>query len=174
MRQADMRFCGYTFPHNPEKVKHTQEKNISEHTVPFSENIIQDLGKRPMIISGEGEFYGESCFTQYENLLWLYNKKKTGILSMPRYEPIMANFAALTLTCEPKDNLIAYRFTFTEDVVHRAKENSTRINEHVVKEGETLWHISNIYNVPVNKLMANNRFIFSPNEVPVGSKVKIL
>lgn len=173
MKMALTRFCGYTFSHNPSKLKVYNSKNISEQALPLAKNIIQDLGDKACVIEGEGEFCGETCFDQYQNLLWLFNHKKTGLLSLPSISTITANFTYLSLIGEPKDNVIAYKFIFIEDTLKTVKENETKPSRHTVNVNETLWDIAYKYNIKIEKLLELNPDIIRPQFLQEESSVKL-
>lgn len=173
MKQANMRYKGQPLHHNPTTISVVQKKTLKKHTIPFAQDVLQDLGRLPREVTGEGELYGADCFLQYQNLLKLYLEPKSGPLSLPNIEPFMADFTLLTMTSEPKDNLISYRFVFTEDTAASCPINRTDADSYTVMEGDTLWDIAHEFTVSVEELLLLNRHIMRPDALEAGSRVRL-
>lgn len=173
MKNTSMRYKGYTFHHNPATLNVTHNRNLKEKQIPFYLSVLQDYGRCAMVVTGQGELYGEDCFEQYQRLFALYSQKNSGALSVPGINPFMANFTYLAMISEPEDNLIKYKFTFTEDMQASFPVNSTDSNIHISEQGESLWDISFKYSIPVETLIELNNFIKRPDALEAGSRVTL-
>lgn len=114
MATTKLRFQRYEFPCNPRTLSIKHERNLVQFCSPFAPTIVQDLGIKATIITGEGELYGDDVMGEYERMLTAFSDKNSGLLSIPGVKPIMASFNSLTITARPAPNLLYYSFKFTE------------------------------------------------------------
>lgn len=174
MIQASMRYCGYTLHHNPKSIEVTDKRNLSELETPCGGSLLQDMGNRLKTVTGTGEFFGRDCMCQYKELQLLLHRGKSGLLSLPGYEPFFARFAMLELTQPPAEDFLSYRFVFLEEknVPPGKCLNGTK-SHHTVAEAETLWDIALRYGVPVERLLKENPYIRRPDCLKAGEKVNL-
>lgn len=173
MIQASMRFCGYTLRHNPKSIEVTDKRNLSELETPYGGSLLQDMGNGLKTVTGIGEFFGNGCMRQYKELQLLLRSGKSGLLSLPGYEPFFARFALLELTQPPAEDFISYRFVFLEESNAVPERYSDGAKLHTVEEDETLWDIAFRYDVPVETLLKENQHIRRPDCLKTGEKVSL-
>ena len=115
------------------------------------------------IISGNGEFKGENCAKQFENLSDIFIENSSGQLIIPSFAPIQAFFIELSITHSNSANLINYKFKFIEDFSHKLStvisENPT---DYTIKNNESLWDVSKKFNISIEDLIKQNPHIPSP------------
>jgi hypothetical protein len=73
--------------------------------------------------------------------------------------------------CEPAPEVITYSFEFLED-----SEKNYTVDEkyyHTVGVDETLWDISYLYSIPIEKLVSLNPDIKRVDELRVRSQVRV-
>ncbi len=114
MKMAPMRFDGISLRHNPEKLVLSDKNHIHEYRSPCCVADSSSLGKELRVITGEGEFVGQDCQEQYVKLLRLYNSEKRSKLVLPRMQPMYAYLKAFSVTAQPKENVLRYRFEFVQ------------------------------------------------------------
>lgn len=170
MIHASMRYCGVSLQHNPKSIEVTDKRNLNELETPYG-SLLQDMGNGLKTVTGTGEFFGRDCVRQYKELQLLLHKGKTGLLSLPGYEPFFARFTMLELTQPPADDFLSYRFVFLEERNGAPVKYSDGAKFHTVGEAETLWDISFRYDVPVEMLLKQNPHIRRPDNLKTGEKV---
>ncbi len=168
MKLIPMRFCGVEWHHNPREIEFECEKNIAELHAPYNSSIVQDTGRKCLIVRGEGELYGEDCTEQFGRLLELFKQGKAGVLSIPKLEPIFAVFESPKIEAQPKPDVLTYSFVFRE--VMDKKQSAKRIF-CVTKNGEDLWDIAYAYSIDINELVRLNPQIRRPDIVEDGSVI---
>lgn len=84
------------------------EKNGSGDTVFFG------MGPMKRTFTGEGVFFGESAYASFKELAAKFAEPTAGALVHPIWGTYQAYLTELELTQEPKENQVAYRFTFRE------------------------------------------------------------
>ena len=95
----------------------------------------------------------------------------------PVWQTAGAYFTELELTQEPRDDYVAYRFTFceapgaAEEAAGDEEMNGQRFYE--LREGQTLWTVSNAYGLSMTELLRLNPQIAKPNEVQSGTRVRV-
>lgn len=165
MKLTPMRFAGYTWHHNPKEIKIYCKKTLKEINLPYNETILQDFGRKGVIVKGKGELYGKDCIKQYEKILQLHLKEGVGILSIPNIKPIYANFAKLEIAGASTPNLIKYTFEFYENI-WKSKENEQHLDNpkyYTTEFKEDLWSVSHKFNVKIETLIKLNPQIKNPN-----------
>ncbi|MBQ5398813.1 MAG: hypothetical protein IIU14_05165 [Ruminococcus sp.] len=171
MRLSKIRFKGEAFEHNPETLRVTDKANVKEDNLLFDEPQIRRTGRKCRVISGKGQFAGENCIFKYTQLLRLYYKGGSGILSLPDIKPFFAYFTRLELSCDPTPELVEYYFEFVEDFSSGIKTVEPYF--HTGTGGENLWDVSYAYGVDINTLVKLNPEIRFINESLNGIKVRI-
>lgn len=84
----------------------------------------------------------------------------------------------MTLRRSPKFGRLAYRFTFCE-APGAAEEPTAGIGQtdgkrfYELREGQTLWTVSNAYGLSMTELLRLNPQIAKPNEVQSGTRVRV-
>lgn len=168
----NMTYKDYIWQHNPSHIQIRWENRLAEHVIPYVGSMLERVGRKYRVITGEGEFYGVDCYERFARLSALFEEGGSGYLYIPSMTPIKAMFQTLEVRCEPVDNLILYRFEFWEEVIESPRtlqENGI----HVVKTGETLWSIAVLYKQTVDALLARNPNIRNALSLTPGERVKV-
>lgn len=171
MKLCAMRFCGHTWHHNPKSLEISSGKKVVELQLPFADDVITNFGEKPVVIKGVAELYGEDCLFQYEQLKRIYEKGECSVLCLPKLPPFYACFESLTLLATSKKDVLTYSFKFRQ--VHTQKSRGDEHEFVTVQNGETLFHISNEYDVKVEKLAELNPQIMFVNELKAGERVRV-
>lgn len=173
MKHGTLRFMGYTLHHNPNTLEVISSTNISQHNIPNFTAITQNIGNNPIVVKGEGVFYGENAFEQYMELKFLSKSCKAGVLSVSGINPFYAYLSQISLKCTPVDDYIEYTFIFTEANDYFTLENSTAPTKYTVKQGEDLWDISCKLGISVDTLIALNLGLKNTCDVSEGDVIII-
>ena len=172
MKYVPMRFDGISLRHNPEKFGITGKNHIREYASPCCEADSRKLNRELRRISGEGEICGDDCIAQYRELEKLQISGKRAKLVLPRMQPMYAYLKELELTAKPVDNVLYYRFVFVEAMSTRP-ETVDKDYYLTVREGESLWDISYMYDVPIERLVTLNPHIPYIDELEAGERVRV-
>lgn len=171
MRPCPMRFAGYTWHHNPKELKVKCGKTVVKVGVPYFREIVRSFSKKLITVSGTGELYGEDCLEQYKRIKELYEKGEKGILCLPQLMPIYACFDSLVMHASTTPSVITYSFSFTQ-VDEKEKVNSCD-NTFTTLKGQTLWDISYISGVSVEKLRELNPHIMFINDLKESEVIRL-
>lgn len=117
-----MQFNGFAFRYNPRRLELDYLRTIQVTDMPFCNPLVQDLGRQPRRIRGEGEFFGADRRIQFEQLAAQFGQSGAGRLLCPLCEPMYAHFSALKLAGEAGPQVLRYSFEFVEDLSHSAEE----------------------------------------------------
>lgn len=169
MNISKMSYKNQFWKYNPSTVKLLSSREVVEQKIPLANNILQNFGRNARVVTGEGYFFGEDCFLQYDNLWSLHKEEKSGLLTIPKFVVMNCYFLNLEIIGEPKENLIQYKFTFLEDMESNVSEFLPSF--YIVQKGDSLWDISNKYNISVAELLSLNLWIKHPFSLAEGDKV---
>ena len=103
----------FVWPRNP----HTYEEKTTGEPQYHTESGVtyfDGMGELKRTITGSGVFYGEDAYDQFKQLQLLFEDKTAGNLEHPIWGIRYCYFTGLELTQEPKENVVSYRFTFTQ------------------------------------------------------------
>ena len=185
-----MRYKDYIWPHNPATYSITYQRQMAAHKVPFGRYYMQDLGLSCRIMRGAGEFAGEGAYEEFKRLASVFYGGGPGLLIHPLWQTANAYFTALKLEQEPMPDYVRYSFEFRErydeyddsltslgtagssTAVQNTSPTPAKTTYSVVS-GDTLWGISNRYNVKLEDLLKVNPGIKNPNLIHVGEEVVI-
>ncbi len=167
----NMRFGDYIWPHNPENINISSLRNVKELFLPFAGSVFQDYGRKKRVVKGTGEFFGEKCTDQFEELFYVYNKENRNMLYIPEISQFTALFKNLEITCNTIPNLIMYKFEFWEVTETAYGNENNNKKYHIVKEGENLFSIAKMYGVPLANIFNLNPSIKNLNSLEVGKRV---
>ena len=155
MKNAKMRFCGYAFEHNPSTLRIADTARLRSLLTPGAAPDSVTMGRGLRIVKGEGELAGSDCLIRYERLRALCESGEKGILALPGIKAMTAYLSELSLIAEPIEDVIGYRFTFTE-----AKGDSAALSGAdsylVRRDGESLWDIAYTYGIGIDELVRLN------------------
>ena len=172
MKMAPMRFDGISLRHNPATLSVTGKNRLHEYRSPCCAADSSKLYRELYVISGEGEFYGADCIEQYEELLRLQTSGKRSKLVLPRMQPLYAFLKEVSVKAQPTEDVLSYRFTFVEAQSPRQGRRGA-VSYVTVSQGESLWDIANMYDVPIEQLTENNPQIPYINSLDEGERVAL-
>ena len=157
-----MSFRDFIFPINPAVIRIQHKRKLAVNSVPLGNDNITDLGQGSRIITGEGEFAGESCINDFISL-----KKAAeqggGMLYIPSQEPIYVFAENIGLKASDREGAVAYSFRFVEgDPVKNKKRISFAEGDGV----SCLWDYAWKYDVDIDHLAELNPHIRRP-DMPV-------
>lgn len=169
---ANMSFKEYVWRNNPVNLQVRWENRLQEHRLPYVGSMLEGIGRKYRVVTGEGDFYGADCYEQFASLSKIFEEGGSGYLNLPGMMPIRALFRSLEMRCEPVENLVRYRFEFWEEVIESARtleENGV----HIVRQGETMWSIAALYRYSVDTLIAMNPQIRNVLSLVPGERVNV-
>lgn len=170
MKLIPMRFMGFEWHHNPREISFECGKNVSENLIPNSGAEIQDTGRSNMLIRGVGELYGSDCLEQFDALYKLFKKGGAGVLAIENIEPVFAVFEGIKLLGTPREDVLTYSFVFRE-VMEKKESGSPGL--YTAETGESLWDISYIFGIEIDRLVRLNPQIKRPDTVLDGEEVRL-
>lgn len=192
-----MRYKDFTWPHNPRTYAITYERQTALLKVPMGVYTMQDLGRSCRVMRGEGEFYGATAYETFKALATVFYDTGPGTLVHPVWQTSAAYFTALSLTQEPREDYVAYSFTFTEGYEGYAALTQVKSGEsgssassgtssaasgaaaataetyYTVQAGDTLWAIAAACGMTLAALLELNTWVSNPNLITVGQQVRI-
>lgn len=173
-----MRFGSFVWPNNPRTYTISCKRQTAVHKVPMGGFVVQNLGRTAMVMKGEGEFFGAHAYDTFLELLAVFQKGGRGALVHPVWQTAGAYFTELELTQEPRDDYVAYRFTFCEspgaaDAEAAEAETGEGQRFYELREGQSLWTVSSAYGLSMTELLRLNPQIAKPNSVAAGTRVRV-
>ena len=161
MKLVAMRFDGVVWHHNPRRITFESEENVRVLAAVQPPEVVQQSGRKNVVIDGEGELYGADCLEQFDRLLSLFRRGREGTLSLPGFKPVM-------LLAQPSPDVLTYRFRFRE-----VRGQATDKPQSVVTQGESLWHISYRFDLPIDALVRLNPQVKRPDVVAEGTVIAL-
>ena len=184
-----MRYKSFTFPHNPRIYSITFSRDTAVLPVPMGHALVQDLGRRPRILRGEGEFFGPEAYDTFKALACVFCEEGPGMLWHPVWQMSRAYFTGLSLRQEPRRDYVAYRLEFQEGYfgfrpleVLSAPQGAPAApavrpgggrRSVTVAPGDTLWAIARKNGLTLGSLLALNPGIANPNLIHTGERVML-
>lgn len=178
MRLAKMRYKNYIWPNNPETYTISFTREVAAHKIPFGRCALQDLGMGCRVMEGEGEFFGEDAYREFQKLATVFYEGGPGVLAHPVWNTTSAYFTSLELAQQPLKDYVRYRFSFMETVAAEpqlvlvGESGSESAQYHTVVSGDTLWGIAAKCGVSLKALLSLNPQIKNPNLIYPGEKVR--
>lgn len=169
-----MEFAGFRWPQNPAALSVSHARQVKEQAVPYGGEILQDMGRRSIVVTGEGVLKGGRAPMQFETLRNFYETGTVDVLKIMGLPPIMAKLTKLELIGKFNPDKLGYRFTFCEDVTVPLPEKKVRHGGvYTAAEGDNLWQIANEHGTTVTVLQAKNPQIQWPGFLPEGMQVTL-
>ena len=166
-----MSFGDFVFPNNPQQIRITRSRDISEQRLMSDDSLVTENGRRPRHISGEGEFFGEDCAAQFASLRERFERGGSGILYIPSQRPMLAYFRELQMIAADIGRVIKYSFVFVECSDGMKKSPVTRRIADGVK---CLWDYSFESGIDIGALIELNPDVKRPDiAVPHGRSVRL-
>lgn len=163
-----LRYKDYTFPTNPRRLEVINERRAARVPLPFSGELVTDMGTRARMVAVEGEFFGANAMQQYLKLEQIYGCEGSGQLYLPGEPPFMAHFILLRAVGLPGRDGYGYTARFLEDTLQNGSGEPERQITYIVRENETLFAIAARFHTTAERLLANNPGILSPNSLTAG------
>ena len=170
MKNAPMRFAGMSLHHNPHQLTLSCSENLCELVSPCCEPDSLSLGAKLYRIAGEGELYGSDCLAQYQNLDSLRQAHRREKLVLPRMEPMYAYLKELSMKAQPQEDVIQYRFVFTQA---QSDRKTSRPRYYLTDNTEILWDVSRTFGVAVEELVALNPSVKNIDSLDAGMRVRL-
>lgn len=190
MELTPMQYKDYTWPHNPRTYTISFERKVALHKVPFGRYALQDLGLGRRVMKGEGEFFGPEAYAEFQKLASVFYDGGPGTLIHPLWQSAQAYLVELRLAQEPRKDYVAYAFTFWEDEGGHGQrllaateipgvtgggrpEAGLGAQYYTVVQGDTLWGISRVFLVEMDRLLALNPQVKNPNGLTAGERIRL-
>ena len=172
MNLPALRFNGEILPHNPHTLKITYARDIKKVSIPNYGEIYGDYGRNARVVTGDGELSGENASEMFSKLVQIHDSGTEGVLSLPELAPFRTVLSELSLTREPKDSVIGYRFKFIEKI-DIPSEAAAQPKKSIITEADCdLWHIAANYGVDIETLIAKNPSVENPfSTISAGCEV---
>lgn len=172
MKLQPMSYKSYVWPFNPEKVQVEYARNLYQMQLPLFGSILQDLGCDKRVVTGSGEFVGNSCMVEFNQLAAVFAAGGSGTLRLPGDTPFTAAFSSLKMIGAAQPDCVSYSFIFVEDEnIFLTNTTSPQKSTYICAGGENLWGVANLCNTDVDTLKALNPMIQWPNRLEAGRKV---
>lgn len=114
---SSMRYKTFTWPNNPSECKYSVDKAYAKHKYPELAGVeVEDMDNNAAVITGSGEFFGPNAYSQWQQLLEVFNQHGVGGFYHPLYPNIhTVLMTKLDMSVEPREDYVAYTFEFVED-----------------------------------------------------------
>lgn len=106
-------FKSFVWPRNPHIYEEKTSRDPYYHTE-SGVSYFDGMSELKRTITGEGTFCGEDAYNTYKQLQLLIEDPAPGNLEHPIWGIRYCYFTGLELTQEPKENVVHYKFTFTQ------------------------------------------------------------
>ncbi len=107
-----MSFKGTSWPRNPETYCQSYEREPVYTKNSSGEAVFSKMGPLKLTVTGTGTFTGTTAYSDFQVLAGLFSQTTVGALYHPIWGVTQAYFTELELTQAPRENYVAYRFTF--------------------------------------------------------------
>lgn len=170
-----MRYKSFTWPNDPRTYTLSCQRQTAVHKIPMGGFVVQELGRTGTVMRGEGEFYGPRAYESFRALLQVFQQTGAGLLMHPLWQTAGAYFTELRLTQEPREDYVAYAFTFCEASSGGAQAGADTAARgyYVMQEADTMWSVAQRYDLSMQKLLSLNPEIANPNSVRAGQRVRV-
>ncbi len=108
-----MSYKTFVWPQNP----HTYRETVSrapQYVTRDGVTYFNGMGGMRRVITGSGTFHGADAYDRFQALLLLAEDGTAGNLEHPVWGIRYCYLTELELTQEPKENVVSYRFEFTQ------------------------------------------------------------
>lgn len=171
MKLASMRFCGYSWHHNPKDMSLVCDKKVISLEMPYSSDVLQIFGNKPVVVEIVGQLYGEDCLSQYKELRKVCMGCNDGVLCIPKITPFYASCSGLSVVADDTPDVLTYKARFVQS---RPQKNDVMLNTYVSTQGaDSLWDIAYKYRVDIARLVELNRELMFINDLSGTKEVKV-
>lgn len=114
---AKITYKDFEFPYNPATTSYKIDRTYIKHKyLELAGNELEDFGPNACIISGSGEFFGDSAYSDWKRLLKEFKKGEVGSVSHPIFTDITRGLmTSLQATLEPREDYVKYSFEIIAD-----------------------------------------------------------
>lgn len=114
MSLETLKYKDFTFPTNPHTYgeEHILEPEYSKDSL--GNDVYNGMKPVQLVITGAGAFYGEEAVKNFKILASYFLDEEPGDLVHPIWGTRYCYFTNLKMTQEPKEDYIAYEFTFEQ------------------------------------------------------------
>ena len=102
----------WAWPQNPTEYRQSYLREPVYEKNAAGEQEFQGLGPLKKVITGSGVFTGPNAGANFQELASMVTESNTGLLVHPVLGTVVAYFTELELTQVPREDYLAYRFTF--------------------------------------------------------------
>ncbi len=167
-----MTFGSFTLPHNPRTLKVAFNRRVQPIHSIFKGEVLQDLGRQSRAVTGEGEFYGDSAYSDFYSLRALLDQGEGLLLQLPGFEPFYARLKKVEFIGQPGPMLITYRFEFLEDL-DRTYMTLYTTSLYTVKPGDNVFMVAAAQGKTVEEIMSKNPDLRDPYDLTSGRTLVI-
>ncbi len=172
MEVAYMRFCKKPFADNLTSLSISGTKDIKKIRLCGGENVIQNFGRRPRVISGCGELHPPAAEKEMRRMRGMFSAGDRGVLVIPGYEPFFAVLNSLVFEAREDGAAVNYSFEFCE--IERGKKSSEICLYHKASENDNLFTIARQYSSSVEELLRLNPGVARPDRLAAGEEICVL
>lgn len=151
-----MQYKDFVFPQNPAEIKVESAGLQTVRSVNGETPFVNGISRKPIVVSGEGSFYGEDAVANALELQNFLSSPDSGWLIVPASPPIKAFLTSFSSVCNAVKNCVFYSFTFTEDCSHRKYGGNP--NYTYAQVGENLFDVAYRTGVSIDKIMEVNDY----------------
>ncbi len=108
-----LRYKTFSWPQNPEVYQETISRE-PQYRTSSGVTVFDRMGDLRRIITGSGVFSGEEAYDWFKELMLLAEDGSPGHLEHPVWGIRYCYLTGLELVQEPAENLVRYKFTFTQ------------------------------------------------------------
>lgn len=112
MSLETMTYKDFVWPNNPHTYREERILEPEYSNDSLGNPVFNGMKSVQLVISGEGAFFGETAVSDFEALAELFEDDEPGDLVHPLWGTRYCYFTHLKMLQEPKENYIAYEFTF--------------------------------------------------------------
>lgn len=102
----------FVWPQNPHTYRE-EYLRVPHYRTSDGVTYYEKMGEMQRVITGKGVFFGKNAYGDFRRLAELFEESSAGNLEHPLWGIRYCYFTGLELTQEPKEDCVAYQFTFT-------------------------------------------------------------
>ena len=114
MSLTTMTYKEFTWPNNPHTYRERRILEPEYSTDSLGNPVFNGMKPVQLVISGSGAFWGENAVSDFQDLAEVFRDAEPGDLEHPIWGKRYCYFTDLKMTQEPKEDYIAYEFTFEQ------------------------------------------------------------
>lgn len=111
---ANLSFGTFTWPNDPEKYEEKVTREPVYTKDAEGNSFYSGMSPVRRRITGNGAFFGSNAYASFKALLAMVNQSEPAALNHPVWGSRSVYLTELTSSMEPRENYVAYSFTFLE------------------------------------------------------------